>query len=111
MPLAFSMLAMLTPGNEVWHLIFPEFPSMPGGVSEHSRVLVEAASSRGLDVHVWTAAGGAALGNGASVEVHPSLGGFGADDISRGPARCSTRSRGLDGSCCNGCRTATAAAA
>jgi hypothetical protein len=56
---------------------------MPGGVSEHSRVLVEAASSRGLDVHVWTASGGAALADGAGVEVHPSLGGFGADDIAR----------------------------
>jgi glycosyltransferase involved in cell wall biosynthesis len=78
------MLAMLTIlAMKVWHLISPEFPPMPGGVSEHSRVLVEAASSRGLDVHVWTAAGGAALGNGASVVVHPSLGGFGADDIAR----------------------------
>jgi Glycosyl transferases group 1 len=67
----------------VWHLISPEFPPMPGGVSEHSRVLVEAASSRGLDVHVWTASGGAALADGAGVEVHPSLGGFGADDIAR----------------------------
>jgi Glycosyl transferases group 1 len=67
----------------MWHLISPEFPPMPGGVSEHSRVLVEAASSRGLDVHVWTAAGGAALANDAGVEVHPSLGGFGADGIAR----------------------------
>ena len=67
----------------VWHLISPEFPPMPGGVSEHSRVLVEAAVSRGLDVHVWTAAGGGAIANGSSVEVHPSLGGFGAGDIAR----------------------------
>ena len=66
-----------------WHLISPEFPPMPGGVSEHSRVLVAAAVSRGLDVHVWTAAGGGAIVNGGSVEVHPSLGGFGAGDIAR----------------------------
>jgi glycosyltransferase involved in cell wall biosynthesis len=76
-----AILAMLA--MSVWHLITPEFPPMPGGVSEHSRVLVEAALSRGLDVHVWTAAGGGAVGNGASLEVHPSLGGFDAGDIAR----------------------------
>ena len=69
--------------RKAWHQISPEFPPIPGGVSEHSRVLVEAAVSRGLDVHVWTAAGGGAIANGASVEVHPSLGGFGAGDIAR----------------------------
>jgi len=72
------MLAM-----KVWHLISPEFPPIPGGVSEHSRVLVETAVSRGLDVHVWTAAGGEAIASRPSVEVHPSLGGFGAGDIAR----------------------------
>jgi hypothetical protein len=74
----FAILAM-----KVWHLITPEFPPMPGGVSEHSRVLTEAAVSRGLDVHVWTAAGGGAFVHGPSVEVHPSLGGFDAADIAR----------------------------
>ena len=72
------MLAM-----KVWHLISPEFPPIPGGVSEHSRVLVETAVSRGLAVHVWTAAGGEAIASRPSVEVHPSLGGFGAGDIAR----------------------------
>ena len=72
------MLAM-----KVWHLISPEFPPIPGGVSEHSRVLVEAAVARGLDVHVWTAAGGEAIASRPSVEVHASLGGFGAGDIAR----------------------------
>ena len=76
-----AILAMLA--MKEWHLISPEFPPIPGGVSEHSRVLVEAAVSRGLDVHVWTAAGGGAIARGASVEVHPSLGGFETGDIAR----------------------------
>jgi glycosyltransferase involved in cell wall biosynthesis len=73
-----AMLAM-----SKWHLISPEFPPMPGGVSEHSRVLVEAAASRGLDVHVWTAAGGRALPDAPGIDVHPSLGRFGAGDLAR----------------------------
>ena len=44
-----------------WHLITPECPPMLGGVSEHSRVLVTAASARGLDVNVWAPAGAEAL--------------------------------------------------
>ncbi len=72
------MLAM-----NLWHLITPEFPPMPGGVSEHSRVLAEAAASRGLDVHVWTAAAASALPNAPGVEVHTSLGAFGGEDLAR----------------------------
>ncbi len=66
-----------------WHLITPEFPPIVGGVSEHSRVLAQAAAARGLDVHVWTAAGGAALAGNAGIEVHPTLGGFAEDDLNR----------------------------
>ena len=66
-----------------WHLICPEFPPMPGGVSEHSRVLVEAAVRRGLDVHVWTADGAPALPNALTVEVHSSLGRFAPGDLAR----------------------------
>ena len=75
------MLAILA--MSTWHLICPEFPPMPGGVSEHSRVLVEAATSRGLDVRVWTAQGASVLPNALNVEVQPSLGTFGAGDLAR----------------------------
>src|SRR5688572_15828590 len=73
-----AVLAMTT-----WHLLTPEFPPILGGVSEHSRVLAQAAAARGLEVHVWTAAGGAALPGNAGIEVHPTLGGFGMDDLDR----------------------------
>jgi len=59
------------------HLITPEFPPALGGVSEHSRVLAEAAADRGLDVHVWSG-GGAASGR---IHLHATLGAFGADDL------------------------------
>jgi Glycosyl transferases group 1 len=83
-PQAFSILAILAIlAMSVWHLISPEFPPMPGGVSEHSRVLVEAAVSRGLDVHVWTANGASALPDALNVGVHSSFGRFGAGDLAR----------------------------
>jgi hypothetical protein len=53
---------------------------MIGGVSEHSRVLVQAAASRGLDVHVW---GPTAAGAFPGVQVHNTLGTFGASDLAR----------------------------
>jgi glycosyltransferase involved in cell wall biosynthesis len=65
---------------EVWHVITPEFPPMIGGVSEHSRVLAQAAVSRGLDVHVWAPTGAHAF---PGVEVHNTLGSFGAPDLAR----------------------------
>jgi glycosyltransferase involved in cell wall biosynthesis len=66
-----------------WHLLTPEFPPAVGGVSEHSRVLAEAAAARGLEVHVWTAAGGAAVADPVGSVVHPTLGACGADDLER----------------------------
>ena len=53
---------------------------MLGGVSEHSRVLAEAALGRGFEVHVWTAA---AAGPMEGVQVHGTLGAFAAADLER----------------------------
>jgi hypothetical protein len=60
------------------HLITPEFPPSPGGVSEHSRVVAQAAADRGLDVHVWTSGEGTAA---EGIHLHATLGAFGADDL------------------------------
>jgi len=64
----------------VWHLVTPEFPPLVGGVSEHSRVLAEAALRRGLDVHVWTRDGALPL---AGVHVHTDPGSFTPSDLGR----------------------------
>src|SRR5688500_9082104 len=38
------------------HIITCEYPPTIGGVSEHSRVVAEAAATAGYDVYVWTSA-------------------------------------------------------
>jgi glycosyltransferase involved in cell wall biosynthesis len=58
---------------KAWHLITPEFPPLPGGVSEHSRVLAAAAAGRGLAVHVWTTAGAQPA---EGIQLHTNLGAF-----------------------------------
>ena len=60
-----------------------------GGVSEHSRVLAEAAAARGLDVHVWTAAWRALTGDAPVSHVHPRSAPSRADDLEK-TGRCST---------------------
>jgi glycosyltransferase involved in cell wall biosynthesis len=62
------------------HLITCEFPPLIGGVSEHSRVLAQTAAARGLDVHVWSPAGGAPI---EGVHVHDALGSFADADLAR----------------------------
>jgi glycosyltransferase involved in cell wall biosynthesis len=76
-----AMLAILAMNS--WHLVTPEFPPALGGVSEHSRVLAEAAVGRGLDVHVWTAGSAAVFERMPGVEVHATLAAFGDDDLER----------------------------
>ena len=55
------------------HIITSEYPPVMGGVSEHSRVIAQAAVAEGYEVQVWTAAKGSESPN---VFVRPSLGDF-----------------------------------
>ena len=59
--------------NPPLHVITCEYPPAMGGVSDHSRVLAEAAAAAGYDVHVWTRAH-AVVSNG--VRVRSDLGDF-----------------------------------
>jgi glycosyltransferase involved in cell wall biosynthesis len=63
-----------------FHLITPEFPPMMGGVSEHSRVVAQAAAVRGLDVHVWSARDAQPM---SGISVRNDLGSFSAADLAR----------------------------
>lgn len=65
------------------HLLTCEYPPLMGGVSEHSRILAEAAAAVGYDVQVWTGAAGTAS---AGVQVHPALGDFSGAAIARADA-------------------------
>ena len=63
-----------------FHLVTPEFPPMIGGVSEHSRVVAQAAAARGLDVHVWSARDAQPM---TGITVHNELGSFATADFAR----------------------------
>jgi glycosyltransferase involved in cell wall biosynthesis len=65
------------------HLITCEFPPLVGGVSEHSRVLAEAAVARGHDVQVWT--GHDAAGS-PGIRVSRVFGDFSRSDLARADA-------------------------
>lgn len=65
------------------HVITSEYPPVMGGVSEHSRVLAEAARAAGYDVHVWTGAN-AVTSNG--VDVRADLGDFSPSALRRAGA-------------------------
>jgi glycosyltransferase involved in cell wall biosynthesis len=69
-----------SPLVKAWHLVTPEFPPLPGGVSEHSRVLAAAAAARGRAVHVWTTPG-ALPANG--IDVQTTLGAFTPADLAQ----------------------------
>jgi hypothetical protein len=55
------------------HIITSEYPPVMGGVSEHSRILAQAAVAEGYAVQVWTTTKGIASPN---VFVRPTLGDF-----------------------------------
>ena len=67
----------------VLHLITCEYPPLMGGVSEHSRVVAEAAAAEGYDVQVWTGTAGAVS---RGVQVRPDLGDFSRAALGRADA-------------------------
>jgi glycosyltransferase involved in cell wall biosynthesis len=60
------------------HIITSEYPPIMGGVSEHSRIVAQAAAAEGYDVHVWTAVSG---NESPNVHVRPALGDFSAASL------------------------------
>jgi glycosyltransferase involved in cell wall biosynthesis len=65
------------------HIITCEYPPLMGGVSEHSRVVAEAAAAEGYDVNVWTGMGGT---GGQGVRVRAALGDFSSLALARADA-------------------------
>jgi glycosyltransferase involved in cell wall biosynthesis len=37
----------------IWHLITPEYPPQPGGVSDYTRLIADGLSDAGDEVHIW----------------------------------------------------------
>jgi glycosyltransferase involved in cell wall biosynthesis len=65
------------------HLITCEYPPRIGGVSEHSRVVAEAAAAAGYEVHVWTGSDAPPAGR---VVVHADLEDFSSAALTRADA-------------------------
>ena len=64
------------------HLLTPEYPPMPGGVSDYTQNIAHALAQAGEEVHVWCPAIAPRPAR-AGVVVHPDLGRFGPRDLER----------------------------
>lgn len=65
-----------------WHIITPEYPPQPGGVSDYTRTIAEGLAAAGDEVHVWCPP---AVENSEaySAVVHRELGHFTSSDLRR----------------------------
>lgn len=71
------------PGVLQRHIITPEYPPQPGGVSDYTRQVACGLAEEGEDVHVWCPSLDSASGRlaDAGVEVHRNLGGIARSDL------------------------------
>jgi len=69
----------------IWHLITPEYPPQPGGVSDYTQMVANGLAAAGDEVHVWgpEEQGEWGRGNGEEVIVHRELGRFTRSDLRR----------------------------
>lgn len=70
-------------GNQQRHIITPEYPPQPGGVSDYTRQVACGLADEGEDVHVWCPghSPASAHASDAGVHVHPNLGIIGRADL------------------------------
>jgi len=69
--------------NSIWHIITPEYPPQPGGVSDYTRLVAAQLAAAGDEVHVWCPS---AKGETPAVEgviVHRNFGDFSRSDLAR----------------------------
>ncbi len=63
------------------HIITPEYPPQPGGVSDYTAQVAEGLAQAGEEVHVWCPPTAHAGLSGSAVQVHRDLGGVTAQDL------------------------------
>jgi glycosyltransferase involved in cell wall biosynthesis len=77
----------ITPGlNDLLthrHIITPEYPPQPGGVSDYAEQLARSLALAGEEVHVWCPGAARAAAASESVHVHRELGTFSPRDLRR----------------------------
>jgi Glycosyl transferases group 1 len=63
------------------HIITPEYPPQPGGVSDYTAQVADGLAQAGEEVHVWCPPAAQAGFSGGAVQVHRDLGGVTARDL------------------------------
>lgn len=63
------------------HIITPEYPPQPGGVSDYTAQVADGLAEAGEEVHVWCPPAAKASLSGSAVQVHRDLGGVTARDL------------------------------
>lgn len=67
----------------IWHLITPEYPPQPGGVSDYTRLVASGLAAAGDEVHVWCPPAESKVPDIDRVVVHRELGSFNPSDLRR----------------------------
>jgi glycosyltransferase involved in cell wall biosynthesis len=63
------------------HIVTPEYPPQPGGVSDYTAQVAEGLAQAGEEVHVWCPPAAKSCLSGSAVQVHRDLGGVTAQDL------------------------------
>lgn len=64
-----------------WHIVTPEYPNDPGGVSDYCAIMAAGLAARGFPVRVWCPASSRIEQNQPGVTVTPALGRFRLADL------------------------------
>jgi glycosyltransferase involved in cell wall biosynthesis len=65
----------------MWHLITPEYPPQPGGVSDYTRMVANGLAAAGDEVHIWCPRAERELTSSDGIVVHQELGRFTRSDL------------------------------
>lgn len=66
-----------------WHLITSEYPPLPGGVSDYTRLIAEGLAAAGDTVHVWCPDASVEFKESTEITVHRELGAMKPEDWRR----------------------------
>ncbi|MEJ7810657.1 MAG: glycosyltransferase [Gemmatimonadaceae bacterium] len=69
--------------RERWHLITPEYPPQPGGVSDYTQLVARGLATAGDIVHVWCPGSGDVTTDVSGVSVHREMGSFRTANLRR----------------------------
>ena len=74
---------MASSNTLILHLITPEYPPQPGGVSDYTHLIANGLAAAGDEVHVWCPQAEGEVADANRVVVHRDLGRFSGSDLRR----------------------------